>query len=300
MDKQRTRGTLEMTAAMLISGTIGWFVLMSGQAAVDVVFWRCVFATLCLTIVCHFMGVLKPGTISRTQLALTIVGGIALVSNWTLLFAAYSSTSISIATAVYNTQPFILLGFGALFLGERITLAKLVWLALAFAGVVLIVQAQPSDGASRGRYIIGIGLSLGAAFFYAVASLVAKKLKGVPPHLIALIQVMTGLVLLAPLAHFSNLPKAPHEWGSLITLGTVHTALMFGLYYGAVQKLPTHLVGSLSFIYPMAAIAVDYAAFGHRLNLWQIAGAALILIAAIAMNQGWTLWKAKTLERAPL
>ncbi|MGO8126769.1 EamA/RhaT family transporter, partial [Rhizobium ruizarguesonis] len=25
------RGTVEMTAAMLISGTIGWFVVMSGQ-----------------------------------------------------------------------------------------------------------------------------------------------------------------------------------------------------------------------------------------------------------------------------
>lgn len=43
MDKTLRRGSFEMTAAMLISGTIGWFVLVSGQPVLDVVFWRCVF-----------------------------------------------------------------------------------------------------------------------------------------------------------------------------------------------------------------------------------------------------------------
>jgi hypothetical protein len=41
MDKTIRRGSFEMTAAMLISGTIGWFVLVSGQPVLDVVFWRC-------------------------------------------------------------------------------------------------------------------------------------------------------------------------------------------------------------------------------------------------------------------
>jgi TctA family transporter len=43
MDNSLRRGSLEMVAAMLISGTIGWFVLVSGQPVLDVVFWRCVF-----------------------------------------------------------------------------------------------------------------------------------------------------------------------------------------------------------------------------------------------------------------
>ena len=36
----------------------------------------------------------------------------------------------------------------------------------------------------------------------------------------------------------------------LVTLGVVHTGLVYILMYGAIQKLPTHLQGSLSFIYP--------------------------------------------------
>ena len=35
MDNSIRRGSFEMTAAMLISGTIGWFVLVSGQPVLD-------------------------------------------------------------------------------------------------------------------------------------------------------------------------------------------------------------------------------------------------------------------------
>jgi drug/metabolite transporter (DMT)-like permease len=51
-----------------------------------------------------------------------------------------------------------------------------------------------------------------------------------------------------------------------VTLGIVHTGLMYVLLYGAIQKLPTALTGALSFIYPIAAIFVDWFAFGHRLQ----------------------------------
>jgi drug/metabolite transporter (DMT)-like permease len=44
----------------------------------------------------------------------------------------------------------------------------------------------------------------------------------------------------------------------------------------------------LSFLYPSAAIVVDRVAFGHALQPLQIAGAAIILLAAAGMNLGWT------------
>jgi drug/metabolite transporter (DMT)-like permease len=72
-------------------------------------------------------------------------------------------------------------------------------------------------------------------------------------------------------------------------MGIVHTGLMYVLLYGAIQKLPTHLTGALSFIYPIAAIVVDRFAFGHVLGIVQIGGAAIILIAAAGMNLGWTI-----------
>ncbi|MBM7342196.1 DMT family transporter [Pantoea coffeiphila] len=278
-----TRGTLEMTAAMIISGTIGWLVTLSGRPVTEVVFWRCLFGALTLLPVCAAMGLLRYGRVSRRQLLLAALGGVAIVVNWLLLFAAYSRASISIATAVYNTQPFMLVGLGALFLHERLTRAKLGWLLLSFAGLLLIVQARPDAAVSSSDYLMGILLALGAAFFYALAALITKKLSGMPPHLIALVQVLVGTVLLLPFALQSHDAIAPASWSLLMTLGVVHTGLMYILLYGAIQRLPTHLTGALSFIYPVVAFIVDAVAFGHRLHPLQMAGTAAILLAAAGM-----------------
>ncbi|MEP2581137.1 MAG: DMT family transporter, partial [Roseibium sp.] len=155
------RGAAEMTAAMTILGTIGLFVVLSGQAAVDVVFWRCAFGALALVIICAAQGLFRR-QLTLKKLGIAAVGGVAIVVNWAMLFTAYGETSIGVATAVYNTQPFILVGFGAMFLGERITIARLGWLAVAFAGVLLIVLSRPGGADYAGsHYALGIALALG-------------------------------------------------------------------------------------------------------------------------------------------
>ncbi|NZA27101.1 DMT family transporter [Luteimonas sp. SJ-92] len=284
--EKRTRGTIEMSVAMAILGTIGWFVVVSGRPPQDVVFWRCVFGAATLLVVCAARGLLRGGLPWRT-LGLAALGGAAIVANWLLLFAAFPRASISVATAVYNTQPFMLVALGALLFGERLTMAGVAWLGAAFVGVVLIVQARPDAGYVGPGFVSGVLLALGAAFLYALAAIVAKKLDGTPPHLVALVQVGVGVVLLAPFADFSDLPAGARSWGALVALGVIHTGLMYILLYGAIQKLPTRLTGSLTFIYPVAAIAVDALAFGHRLQPAQLLGAAIILVAAAGMNRGW-------------
>lgn len=287
MDKTLRRGSLEMTAAMLISGTIGWFVLVSGVPVLDVVFWRCVFGAATLLLICAGFGFLRPGILTRTTFLLAVLSGVAIVGNWVLLFASYSRASIAIGTAVYNVQPFMLVGLAALLLGEKITAQKLFWLAVSFLGMLAIVSAHGEQGQGGGDYLTGIALALGAALLYAIAALIIKRLTGTPPHLIALIQVSTGVLLLAPWANFSALPQQPEAWASLVTLGMVHTGVMYVLLYSAIQRLPTAVTGALSFIYPIAAIFVDWFAFGHRLELLQWLGVAAILLAAAGMQQGW-------------
>ncbi|HEY9572867.1 MAG TPA: DMT family transporter, partial [Pusillimonas sp.] len=187
MDNQIRRGSLEMVGAMLISGTIGWFVLVSGQPVLDVVFWRCAIGAATLLVICGSMGFLRPGLLTWARFGWAVISGVAIVANWVLLFAAYSRASIGIATAVYNTQPFMLVALGALFLGERITLDKMVWLILAFAGMLAITQQHGAPTYGDGdSYLLGIALALGAAFLYAIAALLVKRLTGTPPHLIAL------------------------------------------------------------------------------------------------------------------
>jgi drug/metabolite transporter (DMT)-like permease len=162
-------------------------------------------------------------------------------------------------------------------------------MALAFAGMVLITQSRPDSTQSGDNYSLGVALAFAAAFFYALAAFAARWLKGTPPHLVALIHVLTGTLLLFPFADFAILPLDAGGWSVLAALGVVHTGLMYILLYGAIQRLPVYLTGALSFIYPIAAVIVDRVAFGHVLQPLQIAGAITILGAVAGMNLGWRI-----------
>lgn len=107
------RGIVEMTIAMVISGTIGWVVIRSGQPLVGLIFWSCLFG-------------------AATLLA-------------------------------------------TLFLSERLTTTKPVWLAIAFAGLLLIADPERDAHDVQAGYLSGVLMALGAAFFYAIAAIVAKK-----------------------------------------------------------------------------------------------------------------------------
>ena len=290
------RGAAEMTMAMLMSGTIGWLVVSSQQSPFNVVFFRCIFGGATLALVCAVLGLFRRKLFSWKMFGLALLGGAAIVINWVLLFAAYSRASISMATAVYNTQPFMLVALGALVFRERISASTVAWLAVAFIGLVFVVKVEPAVLAVPGQYLVGVAYAVGAAAMYAVSSIITKRLKGTPPHLIALIQVSLGVVMLAPFVRFDALPASGAQWLELVVLGVVNTGLMYVLLYGAIQKLPTSMTGALSFIYPVVAIIVDRVAFGQTLAWIQVLGAVLILLAAAGVNLGWRIVPQKRLS----
>ncbi|RED52025.1 DMT family transporter [Aestuariispira insulae] len=282
-------GMIEMIIAMALSGTIGLFVLESGQSAFNAVFFRCLFGALGLAAFCWWRGLLRPASFNRRNVILALVGGVALVSNWILLFSSFSLASISISTAAYHTQPFFLVLLSALFLREKIGGSKLGWLAIAFGGLVLILELDSASFTGDMAMIQGLGLALGAAVLYAIATLVIKRQQGMAPHLIALIQVILGCFMLAPLVDFQAAPQDGRAWGFLVGLGLIHTCIMYILLYSAFQKLKTAAIAILAFVYPAVAILVDYLVYDQDLSLYQMAGIALILIAAAGVNMGWKL-----------
>ena len=280
---QLSRGVWQMSLAMIISGSIGAFVLLSGLPVIDVVFWRCLIGAVALLL--FILLSRQPfSRLTRLTLALAILGGVALVINWLLLFAAYSRVSIGMATVVYNTQPFMLVLL-SMMLGEKVSAVKWGWLLLAFGGVVILLSSELTPS-HNDNLVTGIILALGAAFFYALTAIIARKLQPLPAQHIAFIQVIVGTVMLLPLVHHPEF-NSHFPWRYLLILGIVHTGIMYQLLYSAIQKLPTPVTGSLSFIYPLVAILVDYLVFHHALAPLQLAGGVLILLAAAGNNLGW-------------
>ncbi|MCP2260087.1 Threonine/homoserine efflux transporter RhtA [Streptoalloteichus tenebrarius] len=267
---------------MVLSGTIGVAVTESGAAPFTVAFARCLVGGLLLVLWCAARGWLRPGRLplGGHDLGLAALGAVLLVGNWVLLFAAYGRASLSVATVVYHTQPFLLLGLAVAVLGERVARRDLGFGAVAFCGVALI--ALGGQGVGGGRVgLDGVAMALGAALLYAGWALVAKRQAHVRPEVLAAVQCCVGAVLLAPTLLFAPLPPLGAGWGWLALLGVVHTALMYVLMFASIGRLSTATVAVLSFLYPAVALVFDVVLYGHRVGVAEGAGMVAVLAAAV-------------------
>lgn len=285
MNKQ---GVLEMLVAMIICGTIGITVLMSGQSEISLIFFRCFFGAAVLLVVCLFKGYLGKNLFNIRTIAYSLAGGIALLANWYFLFSAYEHTSIGVATTVYNVQPIIMIALGILIFKEKVNGDVLRWTGVSLVGLVLISKiSEDLTGLPKSwSYLLGIFEAFLAAALYAIAALFARLLKGNPPTLIAFLQMLLGIAVLWPFANlelFSDL-KAGQQLVATVLLGVVHTGVMYILLYGALQKIEAYKAASISFIYPALAIFIDSIFLNVKLSGAQWIGILLILMAAAGIN----------------
>ncbi|MCV2401861.1 DMT family transporter [Marinomonas sp. C2222] len=289
-------GSIELVIAMVLSGTIGYFVISSEQSIWNVVFFRCVIGAITLAIYAYFSGIFKRAYFERRAMLFVVLGGITLVANWILLFASFNYIPFSIATVAYHMQPLFLVLAGALLTKSSLSASLLVWLMTAFFGLFLIVELDlaeisallnSEEGGSTA--LIGLLLALGAALLYTVTTLITKKVSQVPPQLVALVQVTIGIFMLLPFVNFSSMPTEASQWLDLVVLGVLLTGFMYIIMYDSFQKLSTTLIAILSFIYPVTALFVDYLAFSTQISVWQGFGVVLILLAVCAVKFNWRL-----------
>lgn len=270
--------TLKMVWAMVLAGSIGIFVVESGEPALTVVFYRCLIGGVALLAYCLFA---KPNGLDQLKwrnLLLMGLSGVIMAANWVLLFMAYSHASISMATTVYHVYPFVLLFGSAALFREKISRRSIGWAICAFLGVVFVAQGK---GQGAAMSLVGLGLTMAAMICYAATLLITKHLADVPASLLSLVQLLVGAVVLLPLVGTSGLRVDIDSWGFLLALGIIHTGLLYVLLYDAVQSLETSRVVILSFLYPLTALVFDVAVYAVRPDTMQIIGLALITFAVL-------------------
>ena len=284
-------GTWRMVAAMLLSGTIGLVVIESGLPVELVVLLRCLLGALGLAAWLWWLRAwVRP---SRRDWAFMVLGGVALVANWVALFHAYAYVGIAVATVVYHVQPFMLVLAAALG-GEAVGWRQWPWMLLALAGVVLSSGIGASVdtnalAAHAGLPVWGVLLALLAAALYTVTVISTRRVARMAPAQIAMVQMLAGgaaLALWMAPTLLSNLQlpaSAPlaQTVVCVLIVGLVHTSLMYGLMYGAFQRLGAAAIAMLSFIYPAIALAVDLLWFGTHPQPLQWLGMGLIALAVL-------------------
>lgn len=275
-------GEWRMVTAMVLSGTIGLFVVLSGQSPQTVVLFRCLIGAPVLLGWLAWHRGWKP--VDARAAIWLLLGGAALVGNWLFLFSAFQYSGIAISTVVYQTQPFFLILMAAVAQREFPTRSKLPWLACAFLGVALTAGL---DLNTQGAGVMtGVMLALAAAFLYALFTLAARKLDDIPPAQTAALQLLFGAIATAPLADFSLASMGVQAWSNLLVIGLVHTGLVYNLMYAAFQRLRADTIATLSFIYPLVAVLVDLVFFDTHLTPLQVLGMFLILASMVANQRG--------------
>ena len=177
-----------MIVAMVLSGTIGYFVVSSGQSFWNVVFFRCVIGAICLLAYVAYTKTVFPSALTPQAFAVVLLGGMTLVANWLLLFASFDYIAFSIAIIAYHMQPIMLVLLSAIIYKQLPSVAVMFWLSTAVVGLWLVVDVDYQNlvavlmSNSEDTAVYGLLLALGAAFFYTLTTLLTKKVSHLSPR----------------------------------------------------------------------------------------------------------------------
>ena len=271
-----------MVGGGLLLGTIGVFVEEAGQDPLTTVWFRCAFGALALLAWGLATGRCKELRLHGAGWWAAIATGVLVVLNWALFFAAISRTSIGVATVVFHVQPLWVIAIGAWWLREPVS--RLQWAAVVVALVGLALASGLLDSLQPGSvmtssYMWGLLMCLGGSLSYAGVTLIAKSARSVTSFALAWWQCAIGVVLLAwwPLVH--GWPVGASSWAWLVSLGAIHTGLAYAVIYAGMARLPAGRIAVLQFVYPAAAVLVDWAVYGRTLSPAQMSGVGLMALA---------------------
>lgn len=267
---------LKMTLSMAIFGSIGFFTVKTGIPAIELVFVRCICATLFLGALWLITGQHKTEKWERRELSQTLLCGIFLVLNWVFLFKAFEITSITVAITIYNLAPIFVLLIGTLFLKERMTWASLTAVLICFIGSVLIVGINNTQSLSE---FLGSGFlwALLAAFCYAMTMLLGKGVNQLSAYAMTFVQTSVGIVILLPFLHlhvFQGLTTV--NWLYILGTGLIHTGFVYYLFFDSLRKLTAVVISALVFVDPVVAMLLDIFILDFRPTPMQALGIFMI------------------------
>lgn len=277
-----------MMLAMLIFGSVGIIAPYTGLQAFELVFVRCVSASVFLGAGWFFSGQMRHEKWDKRELMRVACCGLALVANWICLFRAFELMPVTVAVALYYLAPVLVSLAGLLILGERLGTFALLAIVVCFIGSALVAGIEQQS--LQSLLSSGPAWALAAAFFYAALTVLGKGVQQLSPYAVACLQTLLGTFLLPMFVNFSEFSELmPHNWGAILVIGAVHTGLVYFLFFGSIRALPTSLISALVYLDPVAAIVLDIGINGFRPSTVQIVGIALmafgLALSSIASRQ---------------
>ena len=266
----------KLTLSMAIFGSIGLFTTKTGIPAAELVFVRCICATLFLGMLWLITRQYKIEKWQKKEVLQTMLCGIFLVLNWVFLFKAFEVTSITVAITLYNLAPIFVLILGTIFLKERMTISSLLAVLVCFLGSIMIVGIK-SLGSMADFINSGFFWALLSAFCYAMTMLLGKGINTLSAYATTFIQTIVGIIILLPFMQFGVFEGlTTSNWLYILGTGLIHTGFVYYLFFDSIRKLSTAIISALVFVDPVVAILLDVFLLDFNPSWLQMAGILLI------------------------
>ena len=165
---------------------------------------------------------------------------------------------------------------------ERVDGARLAGMIVGFAGVALLVGAQP-----RGDVAAGLAVVFSAVCYAVAALYTARRLRGIQPLVTALGTLAAAAVATLP-PGLAQLPDALPGWkvsASVLTLGVLGTGLAYILYYGLLTGAGASRSILITYLVPAFALLYGALLLGEPVAASALAGLALVL-AGVGLGTG--------------
>lgn len=167
-------------------------------------------------------------------------------------------------------------------LKEKPSPRRMLGIALAVGGVVLIVLTGEREAASPNPLLGGIYMFL-SVVLWAVYTVLAKRLSAADQTVVLAVVATIGTVLQLPLVlvELDELPSpgevSPQAWMSVAWLGLAASAFAILVYNRALRVLDASLVGTYINLVPIVGLVSAVLFLGETLHGWQVVGAVLAL-----------------------
>ena len=170
---------------------------------------------------------------------------------------------------------------------ERLSLNKVIGIALGFFGVLVLFGPAAIDG---GASVLGMTAGFSATICYAFGSVYSKRLRDNPPMLNATGQVLYGSLWMLPIVVLIDRPwdlSVPglYPWLAMIGIGLLSTTLAFFIYFRVLQSAGASNVVLVTFLVPLSASGLGIAFLGEQLALQHII-AYLLIVSGLTVIDG--------------
>ena len=276
-DTDRRKGLLSLHAAITLFGGTALFSQIIPLSALDITIIRCLIAATTLAVLFRVRG-------QRLQLkemadyGIALLLGILMGLHWVSYFAGMQFAGVAIGMIAFFTFPLMTVLLEPLLHKQRPHWIDLCMGLLGLAGLWLI-----ADGSQQSPDILkGMITGVISAFLFTLRNLLHKhkfsRYSG--PQAMFYQTLVAGLVLLAFLSDDWR-DLASMDWGKLVILGVVFTALSHALFATSLRFLSAKTVGLISCLQPVYGSTLA-ALFLHAIPDWRtMVGGGLVLTAAI-------------------